>query len=266
ETAKGFVKYIYQLTYGGTTLTGTTGVFWFITCLFVTQQLFNFISNRIHSRKAMVLISLGLYAASCLVQPFIPDYFAVPWSANAVGCAFLFYATGALYGQFLFKEQNNKTEKNLRLAAIAITIFSIELLSLGVDLSFGMKHGYYGYFVLSPLAAFGLIKLLMVSSAWLAEEKWLCTSLSFMGGASLTIMYIHRLIEYNLPKFLQGSPLFEAAVITLACCLLHSLFLQSTVSKALMLGAFNRRANAPQRTPKQPAFEAAIQPSKSNIV
>ncbi len=52
-----FVKYLLKLLYGGEALKGTTGIFWFVTCLFITQQVFNILLKR-YSKKTILQISL----------------------------------------------------------------------------------------------------------------------------------------------------------------------------------------------------------------
>ncbi|MEM9087232.1 MAG: acyltransferase family protein [Cyanobacteria bacterium P01_F01_bin.53] len=250
--ALSFVKYLVNLAYGGETLTGETGVFWFITCLFLTQQLFNFISNRIKSPKIVVIIAAILYMAAYIDQ-ISPGRLVAPWAVNVVGCAFLFYTAGALYGKYIFSHHT----KPLVFGAIAIAVASIALLNAGVELSFGMKHAYYGYFILSTLVAFALTKLLALGSQWLAQHKWPATILAYLGTAAITIMYLHRFIEYNLPEFLQGSPLFQAVVITLICCGLHALFLQTDLSRRLLLGSFKKHKQGAQNATKPLQLKAS---------
>ena len=233
ETAHAFIKYLYQLNYGGQTLRGTTGVFWFVTCLFLTQQLFNVIRTRTSSRPIMLAITGVLYGLAVFDQTRTAHLVA-PWALNIVGCAFLFYTVGAFYGHYLFQHKN----KEITAAAIAIATLSIILIISGVKLSFDMKHAYYGYFLISPLAALSLTKLLALITEFLSKNTWTHRILAYVGTASLTIMYLHRFIEYNLPRFLQGHPVFEAVIITLFCCALHGLILSTSLSRALFLGSF----------------------------
>lgn len=232
ETAHAFIKYLYQLNYGGQTLRGTVGVFWFVTCLFLTQQLFNLVRQFTNSRPVILAIAAALYGLAVFDQTRAVHIVA-PWALNIVSCAFLFYTVGSLYGQYLFKHKN----KTLTAAAIAIATLSILLIISGAKLSFDMKHAYYGYFLISPLAALSLTKLLALSSEFLSKNKWTHRVLSYVGTASLTIMYLHRFIEYNLPRFLQGHPVFEAVIITISCCALHKLILSVPLSRALFLGS-----------------------------
>ncbi len=163
EVIVSFAKYIVKLILGGDMLTGTVGVFWFVTCLFITQQVFNFVALRVQNTQKILAVAAALYGLSFIDQ-ISPIHLGLPWAANIACCAFLFYAIGSVYGHYIFKAHN----KLLVLSAIGISVFSILLIVSGADLSFNMKQAYYGLFILSPLAAFSLTKLLSLSAAVLA--------------------------------------------------------------------------------------------------
>ena len=235
EGIVNFGKMLLKLLYGGETLRGATGVFWFVTCLFLVQQLFNFLSNRIHSKRLFGLTAFGFYVFACIDQ-MSPVHLAAPFAANIVACAFGFYAIGAFFGPALFTTHSHRSERRIVAIAISITLLSALLLSAGLRLEFDMKHGYYGYAVLSPLAAIAMTKLLMVGSHMLTKYQRISQIITLVGTASITIMYVHLSLEMALPEILYKVPLIQAAIITALCCLLHTLFNSNRWTKLLFLG------------------------------
>jgi polysaccharide biosynthesis protein PslL len=232
ETLKILLGYIARLLHGGYLLKGSVGVFWFVTCLFLTQQLFNFISVRIQDKRRLFAIAIALYIVSTIDQ-LSPGHLVLPWAANVVFGAFFFYALGSIYGNYIFKARSQL----LIFLAVSVSVFSIVLVSLGLSLSFSMKQAYYGFFILSPLAAFSLTKLLVLVSSALSKVKGLAPMLSFMGQASITIMFVHRSVQYALPDFLHRDNILSACIITAICCVIHQGFKQVSVLRALFLGS-----------------------------
>ncbi|MEL7053785.1 MAG: acyltransferase family protein, partial [Cyanobacteria bacterium J06588_5] len=144
-----FLHYMGRLIYGGEWLTGYVGVFWFVTCLFLTQQLYNFVSLRVRSQKMVLAIAAVTYLCVGIEQVIVPESLQFPWNANVVLCSFLFYVVGSVYGHALFKSSNRK----VIFGAFVISAISAVMMEAGFELSFVMKDAYYGFFILSPLAS-----------------------------------------------------------------------------------------------------------------
>ncbi len=232
EVILSFAKYVAKLIFGGDRLTGSVGIFWFVTCLFITQQVFNFVALRVQNKRKMLAIATTLYGLSFLDQ-ISPIHLGLPWAANVACCAFLFYALGSLYGHYIFKADNNL----LILSAVGVSVFSILLLASGIELSFNMKGAYYGLFILSPLAAFSLTKLLALGAGLLAMNTLIASLLALVGKASITIMFFHRTVEAHLPTDFPGGSIAAAIFSTVICCVLHQILTATPVSRALFLGS-----------------------------
>lgn len=191
-----FIKFLCQLLYGGEQLTGDMGVFWFVTCLFLTQQIFNFVSIRVEKTNIILGISLALYGVAVLNQMSGESAllcWGFPWEINVVCCAFLFYAVGSIYGSYLFDRQI----KVLLFLVIAISTLAVALTITGYNISFDMKHAYYGAFIVSPLVAFSMTKLCVQGSSFVSQNELIASALSSLGTASLTIMFLHRFIQFH---------------------------------------------------------------------
>lgn len=229
-----FVSYTGKVIYGGNWLAGYTGVFWFVTCLFLTQQLYNFVSLRVRSQKAILVVAAAMYLAVTLEQVLVPANWRFPWSANVVLCAFAFYVLGSIYGCVLFKSSN----RTVIFGAFVISALASVMIAAGLELSFSMKDAYHGVFILSPLAALSLTKLLALAADWIINVPYVAGAIASAGKASLTVMFFHRTVEYTLPDyFFRWPSVLTAMVITGVCWIAHTLMLQTTISRALFLGS-----------------------------
>jgi fucose 4-O-acetylase-like acetyltransferase len=226
------LRYITKLTYGGQVLTGTFGIFWFVSCLFFTQQLFNFIGVRINNERKLLSISIVFYLISFLNQIYFKNLI-FPLGVNVVLCSFLFYSVGSIYGNYIFKHQGRLA---ILLSAI-ISIFSLLLLVSGFNLGFNMKYTYYGYFIISPLAAISMSKILAYFANFIKENKLLSLTFSFLSQASITIMFCHQFFHFGVVELCNKWPWLMSFVILLVCCILHKLFLMRSFSRALLLGS-----------------------------
>ncbi|MEL6491953.1 MAG: acyltransferase family protein [Cyanobacteria bacterium J06621_3] len=229
-----FLHYMGRLIYGGEWLTGYVGVFWFVTCLFLTQQLYNFVSLRVRSQKMVLAIAAVTYLCVGIEQVIVPESLQFPWNANVVLCSFLFYVVGSVYGHALFKSSNRK----VIFGAFVISAISAVMMEAGFELSFVMKDAYYGFFILSPLASLSLMKVIAVVSNWLMQIPIVAKVIASVGLSSLTVMFFHRTVEYTLPDFFFKWPsVLTAVVITGVCWVTHWLLSTTTLSRALFLGS-----------------------------
>jgi fucose 4-O-acetylase-like acetyltransferase len=107
---ESFYKIVFKYFYGGNFLTEYVTVFWFVTCFFVTQQVFNFIMvkygvNKRRINKTTIIIIIIIIISSLLlayINELIFLYFRAvpfPWAINIVLYALPVYYCGYLYKQ-----------------------------------------------------------------------------------------------------------------------------------------------------------------------
>jgi len=224
-----FLLNLAKMAYGGIFLMGNVGVFWFISCLFLTQQLFNLIALRKVSNKKILVLSLTLYAIAILAQYLPPLVY--PWNLNVVLCSFLFYSLGAIWGGQILK---NHSAWQVFLAAV-ITAVSVILLYYRYPIAFEMKWSYYGWPVFSPLAALALTKLVGFCAYLINRQKILSAIAAFAGTASITIMFTHLFFR-DLFKSYGHHPWVLSFTISFIGCCLHYLFTKNNILKAFLLG------------------------------
>ncbi|MBD2453315.1 acyltransferase family protein [Nostoc sp. FACHB-87] len=188
------VAYIYNQIYGGALLDNWFGVFWFVTCLFLTQQIYNLIYKKFgHYNILMISIMLVSYGLAMADFWFLTNtgYF---WNINVVCMALPFYWLGHLYAQ-------HRLENKRWLVLLSGIIFgtAIALHQLGIQPnSFAMKGGYYGIVFYSPLVALAGIILTQNLANILSKNKHLFSLMSVLGASSMMIMYVHQPVQLTM--------------------------------------------------------------------
>ncbi len=227
------ITYILKLLYGGELLKGELGVFWFITCLFLTQQLFNSCVCKVKNRIFILLITAVLYLLAFANQVVYP-HLIFPWGANIVGCSFLFYSIGFFYGNHILKNLNGYVIS----FSVLISAASIILILMDYNIGFNMKYTYYGWFIISPIVAVAFAKIITIISYSVQKYSYLSRFIEFAGKGSITIMFIHYFLKiYIFPGMKNDFPWITTFAIFFICCIVHYIFTTSAVSRALFLGS-----------------------------
>jgi polysaccharide biosynthesis protein PslL len=184
-TARQIAVLIVSPAIGGKLLVGPCAVFWFISCLFLTQQVFNFFVSRVSLRV------LGTICAVSLVIGYvISEYWNSVWlplGANVVFGALPIYFLG-----FFFKIRKFEIPRLLCiLVALVSTYFQVK----GYPLHFDMKSGDYGIPVVSILCACSWTFVLISISRISARHKIFSACIGYIGKGSLVVMYLHQSIQ-----------------------------------------------------------------------
>jgi fucose 4-O-acetylase-like acetyltransferase len=211
---------------GGPLLTGFAAVFWFVTCYFLTQQLMHFLLRRYSMRQCALISSLMLVCA--YVNALLLPQLWLPWSANVVLIAAPIYFIGYCAR---FREISGLTPVVLivALAAAALNV-------LGYHNAFDMKAVDYGFPVVTLISALACIAVLAVIARHL-QSNVLGRALAAIGGASMTIMFLHQFVQLVMAKEFgvsQALPRMVGAL--LLCFLIHRLLKKSPLTARLFLG------------------------------
>jgi fucose 4-O-acetylase-like acetyltransferase len=214
---------IRSLALGGNYLHGYLGVFWFVPCLFLTQQVANYMIA-----KFSLVINL-LIVTVCLIISYANDlYFEnmkFPYNINVVFAAIPFYFSGNLF--------KNYNVKWLFLVALIIAILGAGATMLGYPNYYNMKIAYYGFPGATLLSGLAVIVILLI--IFLKLPSW--NVVAYLGQASLVIMYLHQAIQLIL--FENG---IDNAAIRVTAAIFIPIFVfylanQWSVSRALLLGS-----------------------------
>ncbi|WP_158974659.1 acyltransferase family protein [Cellulophaga sp. L1A9] len=222
---KSYLEYFGRLVLGGPFLYTWTGVFWFITCLFFTQQIFNLL-NGWKIQKIALLMFLFLILAYTNQLYF--QTINIPLSLNIC-----LYSCPLFFTGFLFKKLIGEVHLAKIVPIISIIIIFIASTFYFNELYINMKLANYGIpflsFILSILSAFCMIKLFK------SFEK--NVGLNIVGKASMVIMYLHLPINYLIlnfyPNFNQWLLLLIA--ISIPTCLYY-VFRRNNITKKYLLG------------------------------
>ena len=224
---------VARLLYGGELLNGLMITFWFVTCFFLTQQFYNFVAIRVRRRWVLWLLAAILYAIAVVSQHTVSGRIPFPWDVNVVCCSFLFYFVGSRLGGIIFSSKCD----GVALLALVASVIGGALVWRGVPLPFDMKWGDYGIFVLSPLLALCLVRMLSLCSHLMARINILGTPLGYAGKASLTIMFVHQYFRALTFDASTARPWTMSIIILLASLSVHWAVERHPLSRAIFLGS-----------------------------
>ena len=217
-----------QLLLGGTLLTRIYGVFWFVTCLYFTGQLFN-LASAVPRISRWLLGALAL--AGCVVS-YRSIRGGLPLGFMNVPLAFFFYWLGSLAAGVR------------RMPIWAWPVCLLVLLPLSrIAPAFEMKYSMYGSFPINvAAAAVGALAVVSLAS-FIPDEGRPGRIFASLGRASLVIMFLHQLVHYRIAHRIP-----EWAVVVLALLLpwlAYQAFDRSALTRLLFLGRSARsRAHA----------------------
>jgi fucose 4-O-acetylase-like acetyltransferase len=224
-----FKRIIMPALLGGRELQGPSGIFWFVTCLFATQQLVNQLVPR-YAKSKLLLIFGGMLVLSGLHSSYSRQYW-LPWTLNVVlASAPIFYA-GHLFRQV-------ESALSVRLLAALASLAAVAAIAAGFDLSFDMKSAFYGIPGISVLCALAIVIVSIDIAKRVERLPALSDALSALGRASLVIMFLHQtLLAHSRSFFGMDHEILRFGFVVLVSCLAYELMLKFSVLKALLLGS-----------------------------
>ncbi|SDM20230.1 acyltransferase family protein [Paenibacillus jilunlii] len=196
---RGFAENIARLLYGGLSLTGPYGVFWFITCLLFTQLLFGFIVR--YSMRTQLLLITAAYSLSHLISLTSLHTFNLPWNIDVSLLAVTYYAVG-YYGKKAIPALIRHRITLLLLLPLCAGVFALERTGM-IHYSLNMKYKEYDALLLDlciPL----LISLTICAAVYGLSRVLPLQRLGNLGRNTIAIMYLHLPVNYAL-KYLLGA-------------------------------------------------------------
>jgi fucose 4-O-acetylase-like acetyltransferase len=222
---------LFAVIWGGPHLKGVYGVLWFLTCLFLTQQLMNWllVRYRLITVAAVVTVALVL---SYVNSVYFPQA-SLPFSANAVAAAMPFFFAGYLFRGYDFA--------GWRVPVVGLLgfILSIWLLRRGVPISYNIRDGIYGVPFLSLALALCCILGCIQIARLLMRVPLLEKPFQRLGVMSMGIMLIHKELE-ELPghAFLASKGVLVTFLFRLLVSYVAALILNHySTTRALLLGS-----------------------------
>jgi fucose 4-O-acetylase-like acetyltransferase len=201
-------------------------VFWFVTCYFLTQQLVHFLLRRYR------LPACGTIAALMLAGAYLTawrwPHWSLPWNAQVV-----------LFGAPLYLTGHAVREVELARWTplwLVLTLGALLLNMAGAGNSLDLKYSDYGLPVVTLASALAAVALLAVLARRIHASR-AGRVLAALGGASMTIMFLHQLVQLAIAKQLgvTQAPARIAGALLLSY-LMHMLLSASSLGARLFLG------------------------------
>ncbi len=227
------IKQTLKILFGGRLLVGWTGVFWFITCFFTTQQVFNLLITTFTTQIVYALTFLCLLL-SYVNAIFLPTLF-LPWALEVTLGAIPFFACG------YYVRQVNPEIKSFLLTSFSFLGLGLSLLLIfwQPDAAYDMKRADYGIPFLSFLAALAIILALVQIAKLIRYWPQLNQSLSTIGSGSLVIMYLHQPLQLTMRNIdLLGHEWIRLILSLLISMLCYGFLMKYAVSRVLCLGSY----------------------------
>lgn len=224
---------IRQLT-GGRELYGWFDVFWFITCLFLCQQVFHFLNRGKVNRPAIISAIVVCLYCFTIAQTYFPSIqLPLFWSLNIVPMALVFMSIGsAVSDKMLFN-------RVVLMNSIILFGLLIVLHRQGIAMhEFNMKWEVYGMPGVNLVAAISGIVIVCNMARLLLLARYLKTLFSELGKASIIIMFLHQTIRQLVfdHVFAIQNEYLILAVTLIVCYCFYLFFSQYHLFRLLFLG------------------------------
>lgn len=218
---------IKKATLGGPLLVGRAGVFWFITCLFFTQQLLNFLLNKYPENMVMIMMAI-LLIISFLSSQLYPDFW-LPWSLNGV-----FAAAPIFFVGYLFRKHPIDLKGFEFLLLMGVIIVCLKF----PNNLYNIKANNFGIPVVSFCSALVCILCLISLAKVLVRYKIPTEILGNLSKGSMIIMYLHQSFQFYLKGiFLPHNPYIILVIVFCICLLIYQLLKRSLYARGLLLGS-----------------------------
>lgn len=216
---------------GGMYLLREFGVFWFVTCLFFTQIIYNEVAMWAKGPQTPKMISFVAVATSLayIIAARWPMNFSL-WAVSAVPFALTCY----WFGNFVRVKDFSHVVTAGFLAAMAMGSFVAY--QSGADFEFNMKYSIFGPPLLGLLIALGISSALLLAIRSLPPRSVLILPLVRLGEASLVIMFLHQFFHFSLRGMGVENEVLIVFVAVLAPYAIYLLLRRSTALAPWFLG------------------------------
>lgn len=208
------------------------GVFWFITCLFITELLFMAFYLLIKNPQRIIILVGILYVAAHAETYFMdPESLLIPWNADVALICLSYYAFGFFGKNFL------KTLTSRQYIFISLLPLFLIIMHLNGWYSYKIDLKYLNYthiiqdFVVPITMTIALCGLSQAISK--ISSKYSTT----IGNRTMSIMYIHvPLNEILYIFFMQGSLSYTIIGVFVPVLISKFIFEKYALTRLLFLG------------------------------
>ena len=216
---------LFDLAYGGDRLSGYVGVFWFITCLFLSQSAFMALLSRV---QAPFSAGMLIPVATSLAGAYLLAGHTGPLAVGVVPFAMVMLWVGYAFRSVLTRSW---------LPGLIGAVVAAALLCVASGFGMDMKHAVYGPPVLGAMLAVALTFVIIEIAKWADRVPGLGTLSRALGHGSMMIMFLHQPIHFALQKFIPSEPLLALVAIAVPM-LAYQAVRQARLPSAILLGHF----------------------------
>jgi fucose 4-O-acetylase-like acetyltransferase len=233
--ARDVIQLIGSLLYGGKELGGILATFWFISCLFFTQQLYHFLYLKTLTKRWLFYGTLILLYLLAILNSGHYDL-SFPWNINVVALTIFYFYFGHL------ARRVEPIPRGVKAAFIFFIFLAIALDLAGIiNYEFDMRFSFYGYPVFNLAIGVSCSLLFQELSKVISRFSLGQKILSEMGRASLVIMFLHMaVIKVFKDAFHFNSAIFSVILGLAIPCLLYRVFRLFPITRKLFLGDLSK--------------------------
>ncbi|WLV24456.1 acyltransferase family protein [Aciduricibacillus chroicocephali] len=236
-TVVSFMEDMYNLMYGGMMMKGLVTVFWFMTCLLITQIVFALIDLIFRSHAIKIGIIILSYLFAHLYAYYQPIETPVPWSADVTFIALSYYAFGYYIKKYIHKVLNLKTFIVTALLTIMFVIYDYKN---NYFYNIDLKPNVYNHLLLDFLVPVIICFTIFYISAQIAKFKS-SVVISYIGTSAITIMFLHRVVNDFFSHFFSYGIIGFTLIGVLTPFIFYILIKQVPFARFLFLGTRPRK-------------------------
>lgn len=185
---------------GGRLLVGFVGVFWFVSCLFISQQIMNYLITKFDSCRNGTVVLCFIMFLFLLVSYF--NQFAFPWFWLPLNINVLFASCPFLYVGYMIRRYAGEHIADSLLVLLGMLSVCVFILTFFISNNYyDMKFSYYGIpfvtFISASVISFFLLFVISRGFPWFNMLKLV---LAECGKASMVIMFCHQTFQILLQK------------------------------------------------------------------
>ena len=218
--------HIYNSIYGGRLLSGWTGVFWFITCFFLSQQIFSLIMRVKRPYIKYIMFALLLFAY--INYLYMPDML-FPWSVNNI-----LYTVPIFYFGYIFRDMENRINKRLLLVTILVVIVAVSLYFYP-SMQIRIKETLYGVPYISFASGILIIVSVIMFSKYISQYRW-SSIIQYIGRAAIVIMYLHQFVQICVSQAFTENIVVRFTLAVLIPLITFYIFSKYKIMRRLFLG------------------------------
>ncbi|MEN6462989.1 MAG: acyltransferase family protein [Syntrophomonas sp.] len=225
------------------------GVFWFVTCLFITELLFMVFHLSIKNHKIIIFLIGILYILAHVETNFIdPMAVMIPWNADVALITLSYYAFGYFGKNFL------KTITPGQCVGISLLPLLLIILHLNGCYSYKLDLKYLNYTHIIQDLVVPITMTTVLCGISSAISKISSKYSTTIGNRTMPIMYMHIPLNEALYKFImQGSLTYTIIGVLIPVLISKFIFERFALTRLLFLGI---KPSARTTLPKREVLES----------